>query len=65
MCIFIEYNDSLNLFFFNRVKLHYFKSVHDQLFEAGSHQLNAFERKYGLNGPVPEGLTNYLDVKND
>ena len=46
------------------MKLHHFESVHDQLFAAGSHQLNAFERKYGLGGPIPEGLTNYLDVKH-
>jgi hypothetical protein len=36
--------------------------VHDQLFAVGSHKLNAFERKYGMGGPIPEGLTNYLDV---
>ncbi len=53
-----------NLFvsFPNRVKLHHFESVHDQLLSVDSHQLNAFERKYGLGGPIPEGLTNYLDV---
>lgn len=49
----------------NRVKLQKFQSVHDQLFEAGSDRLVAFERKYGLGGPIPEGLTNYLDVKPD
>ncbi|CAF2376649.1 unnamed protein product [Rotaria sp. Silwood2] len=47
----------------HRVKLHHFQSAHDQLFEAGSHKLNAFERKYGLGGPIPEGLTNYLDAQ--
>lgn len=48
----------------NRVKLHHFQSAHDQLFEVDSQQLITFERKYGLCGPVPEGLTNYLDVRN-
>jgi len=47
----------------HRVKLHHFASVHDQLFSAGSHRLNAFERKYGLTGPIPEGLNNYLDAQ--
>jgi hypothetical protein len=46
-----------------RVKLHHFESAHDQLLAAGSDKLVAFERKYGLGGPIPEGLTNYLDVR--
>ena len=46
-----------------RVKLHHFESAHDQLFGVGSHALNAFERKYGLVGPIPEGLNNYMDVR--
>lgn len=46
-----------------RVKLHHFQSAHNQLFDVDSHQLIAFERKYGLCGPVPEGLTNYLDAQ--
>jgi hypothetical protein len=53
----------LDFVFINRVKLNHFESVHDQLFKADSHRLNAFERKYGLGGPIPEGLTNYLDVR--
>ena len=48
-----------------RVKLHHFQSAHDQLFQVESHRLNAFERKYGLGGPIPEGLTNYLDVRKE
>jgi hypothetical protein len=40
------------------------ESVHDQLFKVGSHNAIAFERKYSLNGPIPEGLSNYLDVRN-
>lgn len=47
----------------HRVKLQKFQSVHDQLLEAGSDRLVAFERKYGLGGPIPEGLTNYLDAQ--
>ena len=39
------------------------ESAHDQLFKAGSHDSIAFARKYQLNGPIPESLTNYLDVK--
>ena len=38
------------------------ESAHDQLFKVGSHKSIAFERKYRLNGPIPESLTNYLDV---
>ncbi len=40
------------------------ESVHDQLFKAGKHESIAFARKYHLTGPIPESLTNYLDVKN-
>ncbi|CAF1550470.1 unnamed protein product [Rotaria magnacalcarata] len=47
----------------HRIKLHHFQSVHDQLLEVDSHKLVAFERKYGLGGPIPEGLTNYLDAQ--
>jgi cathepsin D len=47
----------------HRVKLHHMTSVHDKLFKAGSHQSIAFERKYRLNGPIPESLTNYLDAQ--
>jgi hypothetical protein len=65
VCIFIKENVLLYLSFLNRVKLHYFESVHDQLLSVGSDRLSAFERKYGLGGPIPEGLTNYLDVRND
>lgn len=46
-----------------RVKLQHIESVHNQLFAVGSHKLNAFERKYGLGGPIPEGLTNYMDAQ--
>ncbi|CAF2039288.1 unnamed protein product [Rotaria magnacalcarata] len=49
----------------HRIKLHHFQSVHDQLLEVDSHKLVAFERKYGLAGPIPEGLTNYLDVRQE
>ena len=52
----------MNVFRLNRVKLQKFQSVHSQLVESGSVRLIAFERKYGLGGPIPEGLTNYLDV---
>lgn len=38
------------------------KSVHDQLFKVGSHDAIAFTRKYNVNGPIPESLSNYLDV---
>jgi hypothetical protein len=38
------------------------ESAHDQLFKVGSHKSIAFQRKYRLNGPIPESLTNYLDV---
>jgi hypothetical protein len=51
------------LFLKSRVKLQHIESVHDQLFEVGSRNSIAFERKYGLTGPVPESLTNYLDVR--
>ncbi|CAF4439467.1 unnamed protein product, partial [Adineta steineri] len=47
----------------HRVKLHHFESAHDQLFKVGSHQSIAFARKYQLDGPVPESLTNYLDAQ--
>jgi cathepsin D len=47
----------------HRVKLQHFDSVHDQLFEVGSQKSIAFQRKYGLTGPVPESLTNYLDAQ--
>jgi len=46
-----------------RIKLQHFDSVHNQLFEVGSKRLSAFERKYGLGGPIPEGLNNYLDAQ--
>lgn len=46
-----------------RVKLHHMESAHDQLFKVGSHDAIAFTRKYGINGPIPESLTNYLDVR--
>lgn len=39
------------------------ESVHDQLVEAGSYGFISFLRKYNINGPVPESLTNYLDVR--
>lgn len=54
---------SKELLWINRVKLHHFDSVHNQLLAAESYRLTAFERKYGLGGPIPEGLTNYLDVR--
>jgi hypothetical protein len=38
------------------------ESVHDQLFKVGSHNAIAFARKYPLTGPIPESLSNYLDV---
>jgi hypothetical protein len=41
------------------------ESAHDQLFKVGSHNAIAFTRKYGINGPIPESLTNYLDVRDD
>lgn len=47
----------------SRVKLHHMESAHDQLFKVGSQQSIAFARKYPLNGPIPESLTNYLDVR--
>ncbi|CAF3319705.1 unnamed protein product [Rotaria socialis] len=47
----------------HRVKLNHFQSAHDQLFEVGSYKSIEFERKYKLNGPVPESLTNYLDAQ--
>ena len=50
-------------FFKFRVKLNHFQSVHDQLFDVGSYKSIAFTRKYNINGPVPESLTNYLDVR--
>jgi hypothetical protein len=53
------------LFLKSRVKLQHIESVHDQLFEVGSRNSIAFERKYGLTGPVPESLTNYLDVRQE
>ena len=37
------------------------KSVRDQLHEAGT-PTSWFRQKYGLKGPVPEPLSNYLDV---
>ncbi|CAF0903748.1 unnamed protein product [Didymodactylos carnosus] len=49
--------------FFPRVQLHHFESAHNQLISVGSYRLSAFERKYGLRGPVPEGLNNYLDAQ--
>lgn len=48
-----------------RVKLHHMESAHNQLYKAGSHGAIAFARKYGINGPIPEGLNNYLDVSDD
>lgn len=47
----------------HRVKLHHMESAHDQLFKVGSHNSINFARKYGINGPVPESLTNYLDAQ--
>ena len=41
------------------------ESAHDQLYQAGSHGAIAFARKYSINGPIPEGLTNYLDVSDE
>lgn len=38
-------------------------SAHDQLFDVGSQKSIAFLRKYQVNSPVPESLTNYLDVR--
>ena len=58
LCLFIGIDAHLH-----RIKLHKFESVHDQLLSVDSNQLIAFERKYGLGGPIPEGLTNYLDVR--
>ncbi|CAF1226511.1 unnamed protein product, partial [Didymodactylos carnosus] len=45
------------------IRLHHFESVHNQLLAVGSDRLSAFERKYGIGGPVPEGLNNYLDAQ--
>jgi hypothetical protein len=39
------------------------ESVHDKLFKVGSHKAIAFTRKYPVNGPIPESLSNYLDVR--
>jgi hypothetical protein len=39
------------------------ESVHDKLFKVGSHEAIAFTRKYPVNGPIPESLSNYLDVR--
>ena len=47
----------------HRVKLQKFQSVHDQLLEVGSYDYISFLRKYHVNGPVPESLTNYLDAQ--
>lgn len=45
------------------MKLNHFQSAHDQLFDVASYGSIAFARKYSINGPVPESLTNYLDVR--
>ncbi|CAF1642166.1 unnamed protein product [Adineta ricciae] len=47
----------------HRVKLNHIESVHDQLYKAGSHESIAFTRKYAVDGPIPESLTNYLDAQ--
>lgn len=39
------------------------ESAHDQYFKVGAHDAIAFARKYPVNGPIPESLSNYLDVK--
>ena len=39
------------------------ESVHDQLFKRGQQNAIAFTRKYQVNGPIPESLSNYLDVR--
>lgn len=39
------------------------ESVHDQLFQRGKQDAIAFARKYHVNGPIPESLSNYLDVR--
>lgn len=44
------------------VKLQKMESVHNQLSKVNSIDSIAFLRKYNYNGPVPESLTNYLDV---
>ena len=46
-----------------RVPLHHMESVHDQLFQHGQQNAIAFARKYPVNGPIPESLSNYLDVR--
>ena len=63
MSIVVQVGSLREFVLIDRVKLHHFESVHNQLPAAESYQLSAFERKYGLGGPIPEGLTNYLDVR--
>ena len=63
MSIVVQVGSLREFVLIDRVKLHHFESVHNQLLAAESYQLSAFERKYGLGGPIPEGLTNYLDVR--
>lgn len=41
------------------------ESVHDQFYKAGRRNEIAFTRKYPVNGPIPESLSNYLDVRID
>lgn len=48
---------------FFRIPLRHIESAHDKLFKAGAHEAISFERKYGLNGPVPEDLINYMDAQ--
>jgi len=47
----------------HRVPLRRMESARDQLLQVGSHEAIAFERKYPLNGPIPESLSNYLDAQ--
>ena len=50
----------LNLF---RVKLEKFKSARDQLREVNTPS-GIFRYKYNYDGPIPEPLSNYLDVSS-
>ena len=48
---------------FLRFKLEKFKSVRDQLNEVNTPSY-AFRQKYNYDGPIPEPLSNYLDVSD-